>query len=67
MSKPLPIELPKSVAAYVDEGHGHREAARHFRVSLRLVNELIKVRRETGALQTRRHGHAPDSGKMVPI
>ena len=59
MGKPLPMALRKRVAAYVDEGHGHREAARHFRVSPRFVNELMKLRRATGSLEPRRQGHAP--------
>ncbi len=66
MGKPHPIALRERVAAYVDEGHGHREAARHFRVSPRFVNELIKLRRETGSLEPRRQGHAPGSGKLSP-
>ena len=47
---PLPMALRERVAAYVDEGHSHREASRHFRVSPRFVNELMKLRRETGSL-----------------
>jgi hypothetical protein len=43
MGKPLPMALRKRVAAYVDGGHGHREAARHFRVSPRFVNNLMKL------------------------
>jgi hypothetical protein len=31
--KPHPIELRTRVVSYVDEGHGHREAARHFKVN----------------------------------
>ena len=44
MGKPLPMALRERVAAFVDEGHGDREAARHFRVSPRFVNELMKLR-----------------------
>jgi transposase len=66
MGKPLPMALRERVAAYVDEGHGHREASRHFRVSPRFVNELMKLRRETGSLEPRRQGHAPGSGKLAP-
>ena len=29
MGKPHPMELRERVAAYVDAGHGHREATRH--------------------------------------
>jgi transposase len=60
------MALRVRVAAYVDEGHGHREAARHFRVSPRFVNELMKLRRETGSLEPRRQGHAPGGGKLAP-
>ncbi len=66
MGKPLPMALRERVAAYVDEGHGHREASRHFRVSPRFVNGLMKLRRETGSLEPRRQGHAPGWGKRVP-
>jgi transposase len=66
MGKPHPMALRERVAAYVDEGHGHREAARHFRVSPRFVNELMKLRRETGSLEPRRQGHAPGAGKLAP-
>lgn len=66
MGKPLPMALRERVCAFVEEGHGHREASRHFRVSPRFVNELMKRRRETGALVPRRQGHAPGSGKLAP-
>ncbi len=66
MGKPLPMALRERVAAFVDEGHGHREAARRFRVSPRFVNELMKLRRETGSLAPRRQGHAPGWGKLAP-
>jgi transposase len=66
MGKPLPMALRERVAAYIDEGHGHREAARHFRVSPRFVNELMKLRRETGSLEPRRQVHAAGGGKLAP-
>lgn len=66
MGKPLPMALRERVAAFVDEGHGHRETARHFRVSPRFVNELMKLRRETSSLTPRRQGHAPGGGKLAP-
>ena len=31
MGKPHPVELRSRVVAFVEEGNGHREAARHFR------------------------------------
>jgi len=66
MGKPHPIELRKRVAAFVDEGHSHRAAARHFRVSPRFVNELMKLRRETGGLDPRRMGN-PGRGKLNDV
>ena len=65
MGKPLPLELRRRVAAYVDEGHGHRQAARRFRVSPRFVNNLMKLRRETGSLEPRRQGHGVGGGKLA--
>ncbi|SFA39123.1 Helix-turn-helix domain-containing protein [Paracoccus halophilus] len=53
MRKPHPVELRKRVAAFVDEGNSHREAARHFRLSPRFVNDMIKLRRETGGLDAK--------------
>lgn len=67
MGKPYPMALRERVAAFVDEGHGHREASRHFRVSPRFVNELMKLRRETASLAPRRQGHARGGwGKLAP-
>jgi transposase len=65
MSKPLPMALRERVSAFVDEGHGHREASRHFRVSPRFVNTLMKLRAETGSLEPRRQGHGPGRGKLA--
>ena len=67
MGKPHPIELRERVAAFVDEGHGHREAARHFRVSPKFVNDLIKLRRETGSLAPRRQGNGGGHGKLAGL
>ncbi len=64
MGKPHPIELRERVVAFVDEGHGHRETARHFRVSPKFVNDMIKLRRETGGLLAKRQGNLGRSGKL---
>lgn len=66
MGKPHPIELRVRVVAFVEEGHSHREAARHFRVSPRFVNNLMKLKAETGSLAARRQGHGPGWGKLSP-
>ena len=67
MGKPHPIELRSRLIAFVDEGHGHREAARHFRVSPKFVNDLVKLRRETGALAARRQGNGGGHGKLAGV
>lgn len=67
MGKPHPVELRKRVLAFVDEGHGHRETARHFRVSPKFVNDLVKLRRETGSLSPRRQGNGGGHGKLAAV
>lgn len=65
MGKPHPIELRERVVAFVDEGHSHREAARHFRVSPRFVNDMIKLRRETGgSLEPKPQGNLGRTSKL---
>ena len=66
MGKSHPVELRSRVIAFVEAGHGHREAARHFFVSPKFVNDLVIRKRETGALAPRRQGnHA--IGKLAPF
>ena len=54
MVKAHPIEIGSRVIAFVEEGHSHREAARHFRVSPRFVNDMVILKRENGAWKSRR-------------
>ena len=54
MGKPHPIELRSRVIAFVEEGNGHREAARHFRVSPRFVNDMVILKRGSGGLLPKR-------------
>jgi transposase len=64
MGKPHPIELRARVVAFVEEGNSHREAARHFRVSPRFVNNMVILKRTSGALSPARQGHL-GSGKLT--
>ena len=66
MGKAHPIELRERVVAFVDEGHSHREAARHFRVSPKFVNDMVKLRRATGGLSPKRQGN-PGRGKLNDV
>ena len=50
MGKSHPVELRSRVIAFVEASHGHREAARHFFVSPKFVNDLVILKRETGTL-----------------
>lgn len=67
MGKPHPIELRERVVGFVDEGGGHREAARHYRVSPKFVNDMIKLRRETGGLEAKPQGHSGRAGKLLGL
>ena len=64
MGKPHSLELRQLVVAFVDEGNSHREAARHFRTSPKFVNDMIKLRRETGALDAKPQGNQGGCGKL---
>jgi transposase len=64
MGKPHPIELRERVVAFVKEGNSHREAARHFRVSPRFVNNMIILERSSGSLAAPKQGHPP-GGKLT--
>lgn len=56
MGKSHPIALHERVISFVEEGHGHQEASRHFRVSPRFVNDLVILKCETGSLVPRQQG-----------
>jgi transposase len=64
MGKPHPIELRARVVAFVEEGNTHREAARHFRVSPRFVNNMVILKRTFGSLSPARQGHL-GGGKLI--
>ena len=65
MGKSHPMELRSRVIAFVEEGHGHREAARHFRVSPRFVNDMVILKRESGGLLLQAQGNHAE-GKLAP-
>jgi transposase len=65
MGKPHPIELRERVVAFVNEGHSNREAARHFRVSPRFVNNMMILHRSSGSLAAAKQGHPPGGTKLM--
>lgn len=64
MGKPHPIELRERVVGFVNEGNSNREAARHFRVSPRFVNNMMILHRSSGSLAAARQGHPPGGTKL---
>ena len=67
MGKPLPIELRERVVAFVDEGHSHRSAAEQFRVSVKFVNDMVILKRTTGALLPKPQGNGGGPGKLAGV
>ncbi len=66
MAKPHPIELRERVVAHVEEGHSHQATAKHFRVSVKFVNDMVILKRETGSLQPRPNPGRAGHGKLSP-
>lgn len=64
MGRPHPMALRARVVAFVEEGNGHREAARHFRVSPKFVNDMVRLKRETGTLAPKPQGRR-GGGKLA--
>ena len=65
MGKPYPLELRRRVVAHVETGHTHHSAAARFDVSVKFVNDMVKPKRETGALAPKRQGN-PGIGNLTP-
>jgi transposase len=64
MGKPLPVEIRERVVAFVEEGHSHRSTAARFRVSVKFVNDMVILKRETGGLEPRAQGNGGGHGKL---
>lgn len=65
MGRPHPMALRERVVAFVEEGHSNREAARHFRVSPRFVNNLMIRHRKAGTLEAKPQGRPAGTGKLA--
>ena len=64
MGKPLPIELRERVVVFVEEGYSHRSAAARFRFSVKFVNDMVILKRETGGLEPCAQGNGGGHGKL---
>ncbi|KZL20572.1 winged helix-turn-helix domain-containing protein [Pseudovibrio sp. Ad37] len=66
MGKPYPIELRERVVAFVEAGNTHRASALQFQVSIKFVNDMVRLKRESGSLQAKRQGN-PGHGKLSKL
>ncbi|KZL12458.1 hypothetical protein [Pseudovibrio sp. Ad26] len=67
MGRSHPMALRERVIAFVEEGHSHRAAAARFRVSVRFVNDMVILKRETGGLEPRAQGNGGGYGKLASL
>ena len=67
MGNPHPMALRLRVVGFVEEGHSHRSAAARFRVSVKFVNDMVILKRETGALDPRVQGNGGGHGKLKAV
>ncbi|MGB4826277.1 MAG: hypothetical protein WBP18_03200 [Paracoccaceae bacterium] len=67
MGKPHPMALRVRVVGFVEEWHSHRAAAARFRVSVKFVNDMVILKRETGGLDPRAQGNGGGHGKLNAI
>jgi transposase len=66
LGKPHPIELRARALALVEQGNTHTEAARRLCVSIKFVNDMVRLKRETGALAPKPQGN-PGRGKLTGV
>ena len=64
MGKPHPIELRTRAVALVEQGNTHTETARRLCVSIKFVNDMVRLKRETGSLAPKPQGN-PGRGKLT--
>jgi len=67
MGRPHPMALRERVVACVEEGYSHRTTAARFRVSVKFVNDMIILKRETGGLAPRVQGNGGGHGKLEAV
>lgn len=67
MGKPHPVELRQRVVDHVAEGNTHRSTAARFRVSVKFVNDMAKLMKETGSLAPKSQGNGGGHGKLSSL
>ena len=66
MGKPHPLELRGRALRLVEQGNTHSAAARRLCVSIKFVNDMVRLKRETGSLAPKRQGN-PGRGKLTAV
>ena len=66
MGKPHPVELRSRAVALVEQGNTHTETARRLCVSIKFVNDMVRLKRETGSLSPKPQGN-PGRGKLTSV
>lgn len=66
MGRPHPVELRERAVSLVEQGNTHSAAARRLCVSIRFVNDMVRLKRETGSLAPKRQGN-PGRGKLTGV
>ncbi|WFE74799.1 hypothetical protein [Roseinatronobacter sp. S2] len=56
MDKPHPVELREHAVSLVAQGNTHTEAARRLCVSIKFVNDMMRLKHETGSLAPKPQG-----------
>ena len=67
MGKPHPVELRQRVVDHVAEGNTHRSAAARFKISVRFVNDMVKLKAATGGLAPKAQGNGGGHGKLSSL
>lgn len=66
MGKPHPVELRERAVRLVEQGYTHTETAVRLCVSIKFVNDMVRLKRETGALEPKPQGN-PGYGKLSDV
>lgn len=67
MGKPHPVELRLRIVDHVAEGNTHRATAARFRVSVKFVNDMVKLKKATGGLVPKAQGNCGGHGKRSSL
>lgn len=67
MGKPHPVELRQRVVDHVAEGNTHRSTAARFKVSVKFVNDMVKLKKATGGLVPKAQGNGGGHGKLSSL